>query len=301
MARSKPPRSSATASADVKRVTLCADDFGLSRGIEDGILDLVEQRRLNAVSCMVNVPHDAAAWRRLAASPDLEIGLHVSLTLVPPVLPAGRVPSLVGPDGRFRPFPAFLAASLLGRLSADDVDRELDAQYARFVERIGRPPDFLDGHHHVQQLPVVRGAVLRRVRSLPARQRPYVRNCHASVGRVWRQGVDRLKALAVTTPGGPWRRALLREGIRTNRGFGGLYDWRRTTRFPGHMDRFLAFADDGGLIMVHPGFDDPDTARYDPFAIGRADERAHLAGGAFAEQLERHGVVLGCLATPVMR
>lgn len=284
----------------MKRVTLCADDFGLSRGIEDGVLGLVEQGRLSAVSCIVNVPHDATAWRRLAATAGVEVGLHFCLTLVPPVLPPARVPSLVGPDGRFRPFFAFLAASVLGRLSPAEVDRELGAQYERFVERIGRPPDFLDGHHHVQQLPVVRGAVLRRVASLTPGTRPYVRNCHAPVRRVWRQGVDRLKALAVTTPGAPWRRALLARGIRTNRGFGGLYDWRRTARFPDHMDRFLAFSADGGLIMTHPGFNDPETARYDPLVAGRADELSHLAGAPFAEQLARQGVTLGPLAAPIL-
>lgn len=278
-----------------KALTLCADDFGLSRGIEDGILALTAQGRLTAVSCIVNVEHDAAAWRRLAATPGVDVGLHFCLTLVPSVLSPRTVPSLVGPDGRFRPFPAFLAASLFGRLAGAEVDRELDAQYQRFVDRIGRRPDFIDGHHHVQQLPVARQAVLRYVAALAPASRPYVRNCHAPVRRVWRQGVDRLKSLAVTAPGGPWRRALLAEGIRTNRGFGGLYDWRHTARFADHMERFLAFGEDGGLIMTHPGFDDPATARYDPLVAGRADELAHLTGTRFAEQLARHGVTLAPL------
>src|SRR5262249_37210667 len=63
------------------------------------------------------------------------------------VLTPSAVPSLVGDDGNF-----FSGARLLDamkRFRADDVRREVAAQFARFPQLAGRPPDHLDSHQHL--------------------------------------------------------------------------------------------------------------------------------------------------------
>ena len=37
-----------------KKLTLCADDYGLAPGVNDGICQLVKNGRINAVSCMTS-------------------------------------------------------------------------------------------------------------------------------------------------------------------------------------------------------------------------------------------------------
>src|ERR1700750_2328099 len=71
--------------APSRRVWLCADDYGLSPGVNRAIRDLIERGRLNATSVMVigpaigrdevNALSDAAANSGRCA-----IGLHVTLT-----------------------------------------------------------------------------------------------------------------------------------------------------------------------------------------------------------------------------
>ncbi|MGL1400105.1 ChbG/HpnK family deacetylase, partial [Vibrio parahaemolyticus] len=68
-----------------RRIWLCADDYGLSDGVNRAIRDLIERGRLNATSVMMVAPaigREAAAALQasVAKSPRCAIGLHVTLT-----------------------------------------------------------------------------------------------------------------------------------------------------------------------------------------------------------------------------
>ena len=71
--------------APLRRIWLCADDYGLSPGVNRAIRDLIERGRLNATSVMVVGPaigrDEVNALQAAAAnSPRCSIGLHVTLT-----------------------------------------------------------------------------------------------------------------------------------------------------------------------------------------------------------------------------
>ena len=68
-----------------RRIWLCADDYGISPGVNDGIRKLIARGRLNATSVMVVAPRStreaAAALAALnAGDKRARIGLHVTLT-----------------------------------------------------------------------------------------------------------------------------------------------------------------------------------------------------------------------------
>ena len=68
-----------------RRIWLCADDYGISPGVNRAIRDLIKLGRLNATSVMVVGPavgrDEVAALQDVAcASPRCAIGLHVTLT-----------------------------------------------------------------------------------------------------------------------------------------------------------------------------------------------------------------------------
>src|SRR3954471_6579855 len=149
-----------------RRVWLCADDYGISPGVNRAIRDLIERGRLNATSVMVVGPsvgrHEVSALQAaVARSPRCAIGLHATLTA--PFRPLTmHFKPLVG--GLFLPFPAMLRSGLLRRLDPGLIEDELAAQLAAFKELFGRAPDFIDGHQHVQLFPQVRDAFLRAVK-----------------------------------------------------------------------------------------------------------------------------------------
>jgi predicted glycoside hydrolase/deacetylase ChbG (UPF0249 family) len=187
-------------------LVVVADDFGIGPATSRGIVDLAARGRVSGTVLLVNSPYAEAevrAWRQAGERP--EMGWHPCLTLDAPVLPPGRVPSLVTPAGRFWPLGAFLRRLLLRRVRPEEVEAELRAQYRRFHDLVGRPPASMNGHHHVHVFPPVED-ILRR---LLAGQRPlpYVRR----VREPWR--------LLLAIPGARPKRAFLSFcGRRPSRG-----------------------------------------------------------------------------------
>src|SRR6266436_8700581 len=69
----------------VRHIFLCADDYGISPGVNRGIRELIERGRLNATSVMVVGPaiggDEVSSLKAAAAnSPRCSIGLHATLT-----------------------------------------------------------------------------------------------------------------------------------------------------------------------------------------------------------------------------
>ena len=61
-----------------KGIIVCADDFGLSRAVNKGVVRLLESSRISAVSCLVT----GSAWQEgypklLHHQSDADIGLHL--------------------------------------------------------------------------------------------------------------------------------------------------------------------------------------------------------------------------------
>jgi predicted glycoside hydrolase/deacetylase ChbG (UPF0249 family) len=131
-----------------RRLIVNADDFGLTAGVNDGILAANRHGIVTSTTLLATARIDGDALARLRDS-SLGVGIHVNFTLGTP-LTRGR--SLVDGEGRF-PRDARRAA-------ARDVEREIEAQLERFETIVRRPPTHLDSHHHVGLLSPVREALL---------------------------------------------------------------------------------------------------------------------------------------------
>jgi chitin disaccharide deacetylase len=270
------------------RVVLCADDYGLAPGIGQAIRDLVARGRLSAVSCMTVGPFWTEEAARLRDAGDVDVGLHLTLTDQPPL---GTLPG-TAPGGRLPRFGEMLRRAYRGRLRRDELRDELRRQYDAFVAGWGRDPDFLDGHHHVQQLPVVRDLVADLFEERLRGRRAYVRTCAESVTTVLRRRVFVPYHLAFAWPGGGLRAVLRRRGIPTNDGYSGAYDFGDGAVYASLFDRFLVAARDGMIVNCHPGLVDAALRERDGLTDGREREYAFLSGEEMPEILARRGVVL---------
>ena len=141
-----------------RRLIVNADDWGLSRGVSEGILAAHRHGIVSSTTVLVTADLDREQVARLRDS-GLGVGLHVNLTLGAP-LTRGR--SLVDGAGRF----VRDARRAAARVSAADVRAEVEAQIARFESALKRRPTHLDSHHHVGLHPPVRDVVLAVAREL---------------------------------------------------------------------------------------------------------------------------------------
>jgi predicted glycoside hydrolase/deacetylase ChbG (UPF0249 family) len=273
-----------------RRIWLCADDYGLSPGVNRAIRDLIGRGRLNATSVMVVGPaigrdEVSALQAAAASSPRCAIGLHATLTTPFRPLTMHFQPL---DSGMFLSFPRLLRAGLLRRLDPEIIHAELRVQFAAFNELFGRAPDFVDGHQHVQLFPQVRDAFLTAVKE--AAPDAWVRQGGSTQPLMQRIGAP--KALFLDILSAQFRKQASRAGIAYNPAFAGAYDFSRQPEFGALMRQFLDGLPEGGLVMCHPGFVDETLVSLDPLTDQREREYAFLGGGHFPPLLAANNVTL---------
>jgi predicted glycoside hydrolase/deacetylase ChbG (UPF0249 family) len=269
--------------------TLCADDYAIAPATSAAIRDLIAAGRLSATSCMTVSPHwpaEAVALQPLRGQAD--IGLHFTLTAFAPL---AAMPHTAAAGGAFPSLAALARRAYLRRLDGAEVAAELERQLDRFEEEFGAPPDFIDGHHHVHQLPVVRDAVLAVFRRRLGAGRAWLRLCVEPPAAILRRGVAPVEALAVSAMGLALRQRARRAGIRANRSFRGVRSFAERG-FPDLFERWLKELVPGTLIMCHPGLPDAALAAVDSVVEQRRQEYDFLRGAAFAELLAARGARL---------
>ncbi len=212
-----------------RRIWLCADDYGISPGVNRAIRELIERGRLNATSVMTVGPSigrdEVRALQTAAANnPRCAIGLHVTLTA--PFRPLTMHFRPVD-GGMFLPFPKLLRAGLLRRLDPEIVRAELMVQLAAFSDLFGRAPDFVDGHQHAQLFPQVRDAFLAAVKE--AAPDAWVRQGGRNLPLAQRLGTP--KALVLDILSAQFRQRAARAGIAFNPAFAGAYDFSEAAGF----------------------------------------------------------------------
>jgi len=296
--------------APIRRIWLCADDYGIAPGVNAAIRDLVLGGRINATSVMVVAPSftrsEALSLAMLnAGTRRVAIGLHLTLTEphrplsagFPPLQrdgepgPRGGTPRQdSGPrqDGGFPTLATLMRAALTRRLDAAAMAAEVRAQCAAFTAAFGRPPDFIDGHRHVHLLPVIRDAVLAAAKA--AGPGTWVRQCTGTAP--WTTRLSDPKGLLIDVLSRGLIRRAAAAGIAANPAFTGTYTYSDDADFAALFPGFLAATPEAGLIMCHPGRVDPELERIDPLTTLREREYEFLKSERFLAVLAEHGVAL---------
>lgn len=240
----------ATNPEDEPSCILCADDFALSSAISGVIADLAARACINAISCMTAMPSwekDARLLSGIGRAGGVEVGLHLVLAGERPLTPI----SWAGPDGVLPGADRTMMLAYGRRLDLAEIAREIDAQFATFIEVRGHPPDFVDAHQHVHVHPGIREAVIAGTK----RHAPgaWMRN-PADRPRAMLRRPFVGKAVGSTLHAAGLGRALRRHGIASNDSFAGHYDYARDEEeFAALFPRFFRAPGRRHLIMCHPG------------------------------------------------
>jgi chitin disaccharide deacetylase len=277
----------------MKYIIVNADDLGRAPGVNRGIVDAHRKGIVTSTTVMINLP-DAPAGLELAQAqaPHLGVGLHLNLTSGPPVSPPESVASLLDGDGRFVHINRWHAENRA--LDPAHVQREIEAQFDRYVELTGGPPDHLDSHHHAAFL---HPAALRTVLALAAEHSLPLRNVGidgppnetaaalrglipALTPEAARVLLDTLRAVLDDGPAPRW----------PARFEGSFYDRGATL---GHLLVILTTLPDDSIteIMCHPGYPD-ETLATSGYIAPREAEIGHLTHAATRECVQSEGIRL---------
>jgi predicted glycoside hydrolase/deacetylase ChbG (UPF0249 family) len=255
-----------------RRWVVCADDFGLDRGTIDATLALIRLGRVTATGVLPDAPNlKAAAPDLKAVSDSADIGLHLNLT------------ETVDKSAPKWPLPWLCAAAMLRALPRWRVRDRIERQLDYFADAFGRMPDFIDGHHHVHQLPIVRDVLIDCVQLREPKVLPWLRICLPPQGETSR------KARLIGMLGaGPLSEQARAEGFPASRCLVGVYgfDLRRDA-YLAKVRQWLEMGVDGTVFMCHPSM---RPSAGDPIGAARRMELGVLAGEAYAAALSRAGV-----------
>lgn len=237
-----------------KRVVVCGDDFGMNAAIDEGMIALAGMGRLSAVSGLSLGPTFTANAPRLAML-DIDVGLHVNFTEPLGSAADADLPSLA----------RLILRAYAGRLDTVWVDRHLARQFDAFEAAFGRAPDYVDGHQHVHQLPVIRERMLLALKQRYGLRMPWLRQTAPGVLRGLPLKAS-LKARVIGALGAAeLGRQASRQGLRSNRRLLGVYGFEGgQRRYADLLRNWLFHAHDGDLLMCHPakdGLEDSVMAR----------------------------------------
>ncbi|SFK12935.1 ChbG/HpnK family deacetylase [Methylocapsa palsarum] len=265
---------------------LCADDFALSRGVSQGILEALDAGRLSATSVMTTRPSwrdDAARLRAFRGRAD--IGLHLNLTLGAPL---GVMPRFA-PSGRLPEIRQLLQAAGANALPEAEIRREIERQFDAFVDAFGAPPDFVDGHQHVQVFPGIRHWLFDCLEAKQLCGKIWLRNSGDRVSNILKRGIEVKKALGITWLARGFAKAAQARGFVTNSGFAGFSCFDPCRDYGLDFACYLRAPGPRHLIMCHPGYCDEELVLTDPVTLTRERELSFLLSPAFIRTLQQRG------------
>lgn len=148
----------------MRRLIVNADDFGLTSGVNRGILESHQHGIVTSATLMANGNKFAEAASLAAQAPQFSVGCHVLLVDGTPISKPAEVSTLVR-NSRFRHrLTTFALLAVSGRLDAEQIEAEVTAQI-RKLQSAGIQVSHLDSHKHTHMFPVVLKGMLRAAKA----------------------------------------------------------------------------------------------------------------------------------------
>jgi chitin disaccharide deacetylase len=265
-----------------KHICICADDFGLSSSINQGIIELIAINRISAVSCMVY----GTKWHEgLSALLNLkqnnndnkiDIGLHLDLIDTVKINTSKKLVNLI-------------IHSYLRKLNKQEIIHNIKIQLDKFEHDTNQIPDYIDGHQHIHQFPIIRDILIQELLQRYTDKLPWIRctstqkflaNLNFKAQIIDFLGSKQLKILAH------------KHGFFTNSHLIGVYNFSNTTDYEKKYAHWLKFIQHKDLLMCHP-------AKYidnnDAISQARLNEFNFLSSAAFTAMLDKFNLSIAPL------
>ncbi|MFZ0519948.1 MAG: ChbG/HpnK family deacetylase [Candidatus Acidiferrales bacterium] len=249
----------------MKKLILNADDFGMTRGVNEGIVRAHREGILTSTTLMANGEAFDDAVERVRANPELGVGCHLVLVGGKCVAPRESVASLADANGTLPDsLPLFVARISSGMIRGEEIERELRAQIDK-IRAAGIEPTHLDTHKHMHAHPRVM-EILGKVAKECGITR--VRKPIEDLRDSWETSRAGGQAISLQILAAGAVRAIAPRFTTISKKYGLLYPdhflgLATTGRLgPALLRGIIATVGDGSTeIMLHPGICDADLAR----------------------------------------
>lgn len=261
-----------------RRLIVNADDFGLTPGVNRGIIESHVNGILTSASLMANMSSAEDAAEFAAGHPDLGVGVHVNLVRGRPLTSGLVKVGVVNGKGSFGGAARLMIAAW-NPAAFEAIRTEVGEQVARALE-LGVRVTHMDTEKHTHVHPRLLRAIIavareHGIRAIRAPLEP--KNSHAADPH------GRLVAAMFRAAARRCRNVLLREGFAVTDHFAGLSrtgDWDAESM----ADAIVALQPGVTELMVHPGCVDSELIGIGTRLVeSRPSELDALTSGAVRE------------------
>src|SRR5262249_38649313 len=146
----------------MRRLIVNADDFGLTSGVNRGIVEAHSRGVVTSATLMACGRKFEEAATLASQLPQFSVGCHVGLVDGVPTVKRNDVPCLVANGGEYlrQSLVRFAASATTGRLDPGQLEAEITAQI-RKLQASGIRVSHLDSHKHTHMFPAVFKPLLR--------------------------------------------------------------------------------------------------------------------------------------------
>lgn len=273
-----------------KYLVVIADDFGLTKGVNSGIVEGFQRGLITGASLMVSGDAFEDAVQKAKENPELAVGIHLTLAAGKSLLPPRQIPTLVDEEGNFYPgYISFFYYLSLGKIRRRDIQQELQAQIEKFLDT-GLKISHLDAHLHIHLHPSLISLVLHLAQKYRV---SYIR-CSEEMRVKEKRWVlsPWIKTEALRLAAGMARKKILKAGLKTSTYFYGIYHSGCFTEET--WLTFLPQVKEGITeVMCHPGYEDEELYQQvvDP-TYRRKDELKSLTSPKVKEMIARLNIEL---------
>jgi hopanoid biosynthesis associated protein HpnK len=249
----------------MKRLIVNADDFGVTRGVNRGIIRCFRDGIVTSTTIMANGDAFDDAVELARANPELGVGVHLVLIGGRALAPREQVRRLAGEDGKLPKTVKSLILKASARLiRASEIEAEVRAQIER-VCAAGITPTHVDSHKHAHLHPMVMKAIAHVAREYGiGRVRMPFENFSGALGSIGKHGRKMLgrKAFVVGSRASYplFRRIAAKNEMRTPEHFFGFAETGQLAR-EGLLRVIRNLPDGTSELVCHPGINDEDLER----------------------------------------
>lgn len=237
---------------------IIADDLGLAKSVNDGIIFLLKENKIHGASLMANGEAFEDAVAQLKNANNANTGIHFVLV---------EEKSISGIELP-KSYKIFFINYLLGLIKLTEIEKELQAQLNKVID-VGIKPKFINSHQHLHLLPAITDIVIKLAKE---RQIPYVRTVNEIVftsrsyckyNVVFSKFFRFLQLIFLRFLSGVAKRKLKNAGLKSNNFFIGFVNAGNVREGDIKFTRELAKKYPNKIVELgcHPGYEDENLRR----------------------------------------
>ena len=262
----------------MKYLIVTADDLGLARSVNDGIVQACREGIVTAVSVIPTGEAFPDALKKIKELPFKDTGAHLSLSETKPIRPTTKF---------CKDHNEFFLNFLLGRMTLNNIYLELKAQM-EVLRKSGLKITHINSHGHIHMLPRILSIFIRIAKDYNVQAIRFPR-LDRPVGRMAIREKYRKTALDHFTP--ELKRVLRNSPLKYTDNFFGLLDAGRL-----NIDRIKGILKMSGPgvteLVTHPGFLGPEVLERYPWHIGGETELFALTDKRIKNAVAANGIKL---------